>query len=161
MTKLVPLGSIEHGIREALRHLSDDGASAAIEAYSGQRKSSSLLRKCADPDDERHHIQLRDAIALDRACMEQNHPPPLLRSHSNLLEQPPPPRNSDADFCHLAMAIRVATGQVSEAFIRSDDCDECACPKGYHTRDVLLAIEELEHAVAELRSGIAARSFDD
>ena len=63
MTKVLPLDSIENGIRQAIRSLGDQAATDALARFTGQRKSASLLRKCADPDDNRHNIQLRDAVA--------------------------------------------------------------------------------------------------
>ncbi len=65
MTKSVELGTVEHGLREAYRHLGLPQAAAAIEAYAGMRKSESLLRKYADPDDSRHQVSLRNALAID------------------------------------------------------------------------------------------------
>lgn len=159
MTKLVPLDSIEHGIREALRHLGDDGACDAVEQHTGQRKSASLLRKCADPDDIRHNIQLRDAAALDRACVAVNYPPPLLRAYEGLVQDDSKRlSNSDLDLCHMAVAIAVAAGAVGEAVLRTKDCGTCACPRGQHSREILSELEELEHAIAELRKAVVEQS---
>ena len=65
MTKLVAIRSIEHAARRALTILGDDGVERAIEDVLGLKRSASLIRKCADPDDDSHHLQSRYAVALD------------------------------------------------------------------------------------------------
>lgn len=90
MTKLVPLGSIEHAIRRVLEILGDAGVESAIQEELGFRRSASLIRKCGDPDDSRHHIQMRYAIALDLACIDEVGRPPLLEAYRAMVDKPVP-----------------------------------------------------------------------
>ncbi len=87
MTKPAPLRTIEHGLRRALAILEADGAKAAIQDLLGVERSASLLHKCADPDNDRHHLQLRYAVALDVACQKAGQLPPLLEVHRYLVER--------------------------------------------------------------------------
>lgn len=61
--KLRPPGSIEDAMVQALAILGDAG----VEKATG--KSAGLARKWSDPDADDHHIQLRQAAALDAACL--------------------------------------------------------------------------------------------
>ena len=54
MTKLVAIRSIEHAARRALTILGDEGVEQAIEETLGLKRSASLIRKCADPDDDEY-----------------------------------------------------------------------------------------------------------
>ncbi len=87
MTKLVAIRTIEHATRRALTILGDDGVEQAIEDILGLKRSASLIRKCADPDDDGHHLQTRYAVALDGACRRAGELPPLLDAHSYLIER--------------------------------------------------------------------------
>ena len=87
MTKLTVPNSIEHGIRRVLAILGDDGVEHALETAASSPRSASLIRKCGDPDNARHHLQLRYAIALDAACRSKGHLPPLLRTYQHLLDE--------------------------------------------------------------------------
>ncbi len=87
MTKLVAIRTIEHAARRALAILGDDGVEQAIDDILGLKRSASLIRKCADPDDDGHHLQSRYAVALDVACRRAGQLPPLLDAHSYLIER--------------------------------------------------------------------------
>lgn len=85
MTKAVLPNSFEHALRRVLLILGEAGAEEAILRGTGVRRSASLLRKCADADDQRHQIQLRYASALDMACVAKGHLPPLLEAQKRLV----------------------------------------------------------------------------
>lgn len=87
MTKLVPLRTIEHALRRALATLGEKRAQQTIQDVLGLTRSNSMLRKCADPDDDRHHIQFRYAVALDIACARSGQLAPLLDVHRYLIER--------------------------------------------------------------------------
>ncbi len=119
MTKLVPLRSIEHGLRRALATLDEDAAQAAIEEVTGVRRSVSLLRKCADPDNDRHHLQFRYAVALDIGCARAGHPSPLLEVHRYLVESHAGSaaegwQAAEAKLLHAALNLQSALGDLSQ-----------------------------------------------
>lgn len=157
MTKSVNIGTIEHGLREAFGYLSIEGAADAIEWATGHRKSVSLLRKYADPDSPRHHVPLRDAMAIDRACIQAGHKPPLLMTYQINLEEKSADysRNcEDPSICRLALATGAAAGMVSEAVLQSEVCDECHCHKNHHKEQIYASLVELEEAVTALRRAV-------
>ena len=119
MTKLAPLRSVEHGLRRVLALLDDDTARNAIKEIAGVHRSISLLRKCADPDNDRHHLQFRYAIALDAACVRAGYVPPLLEVHQYLIENYSGPRTEDwneaeARLLRAVLNLQAALGELSQ-----------------------------------------------
>ena len=119
MTKLVRLRSIEHGLRRALAILDDDGARNAIQEITGVRRSASLLRKCADPDDNRHHLQYRYAVALDSACARAGHLSPLLEVYQHLVEShsqsaPEGRKGAETKLLYDVLNLQTALGDLSQ-----------------------------------------------
>ena len=159
MTKSVDIGTIEHGLREAFGHLGVEGAADAIERGTGHRKSESLLRKYGDPDSPRHHLPLRDAMAIDAACMQAGHKPPLLMTYQNSLEQAQADASQRPDapsVCCLALATGSAAGMVSEAVLQSELCNDCHCHRNHHKEEIYASLVELEEAVSALRRAVMA-----
>ena len=78
MAKNRELSSIEHGLAEAIKNLKTE----VIEEVTG--KSESYIRKCSDPDLEQQ-LDHRDAIKIDKACVERGLSPYLLRSHEYII----------------------------------------------------------------------------
>ncbi len=119
MTKLAPLRTIEHGLRRALSILEIEGAQRAIHDFLGVRRSASLLRKCADPDDDKHHLQFRYAVALDVGCAKAGQQPPFLEVHNYLVEQhtgrdPPGDGDGAARLVQAVLALQAALGDLSQ-----------------------------------------------
>lgn len=157
MTKRVELGTIEHGLRQAFAHLGIDGAVDAIEHATGNRKSASLLRKYADPDSPRHHIPMRDAMAIDLACLESGYKPPLLTAYQTFVdgdvqESGEPPTNPT--LCCLALATGAAAGMVAEAVLQSEECKSCDCANNHDREAIYSALVELEAVVGTLRKAV-------
>lgn len=118
MTKLVAIRSIEHAARRALAILGDDGVERAIEDILGLKRSASLIRKCADPDDDGHHLQSRYAVALDVACHHAGEPPPMLDVHRYLIERhcgraPGNAAFSEGRVQHAVLMLQAALGELS------------------------------------------------
>ena len=78
MAKIRKSASIENGLMEVLRILSED------EIYSAIKKGSSYLRKCSDPDLPQQ-IDHNDSFKLDKACIGKGKAPPLLTSHEYMI----------------------------------------------------------------------------
>ncbi len=154
MTKSVKLGTVEHGLREAYHLLGIAAVATAIENANGQRKSESLLRKYADPDDYRHQLPLRDAFAIDEACRDAGYNPPLLGIYSARLEgesASSPPANPVTELPHLTLAIEAASGSVADAVLQAVSCEHCGCPAHHHADAIYTRLRELERACATLR----------
>jgi hypothetical protein len=128
LTKLARLGSVEHGIRQALKILGDDGAEDALERVLGVRRSASLIRKCADPDNNSNHIQLRYAIALDVACVEAGYDPPLSDMAQHLVHRlaAKTPKSVDKESLSLSSAViemQSALGNLARAVLDAQNPD--------------------------------------
>lgn len=118
MTKIMPIGTIAHGLRQVMQLLGEQGVERAIGTALGVRRSASLIRKCADPDGGRHHLQMRYAIALDRACLARGHAAPLLEAYRAGLEGvtgDPAPAGSKDELIRAVVVLQAALGDVSRA----------------------------------------------
>ena len=80
MAKLREISSIEHGLTEAIKNLK----SKVIEEVTG--KSESFLRKCSDPDLDQQ-LDHRDAVKIDKACVQKGLTPYLLRAHEYIIQK--------------------------------------------------------------------------
>jgi hypothetical protein len=163
MTKSVALGSIEYGLREAFRMIGVDGVNDAITAATGQGKSSSLLRKYADPDDARHHLPLRDALIIDRACVKSGHAPPLLQAYQLGLEASDHEAESflsRGDLCLLALGLEAASGAVAETALHALECNGGRCELNSHADEIYRKLQELDEATMVLRKEIALMGLE-
>ena len=64
MTKTKNIISIEYSLKEILSNLSDEDIKNII------GKSKSYLYKCADPDNDVHHIHFKDVLDLEKAMIK-------------------------------------------------------------------------------------------
>ena len=78
MAKIREISSIEHGLAEAIKNLKAE----LIEKATG--KSESFIRKCSDPDLDQQ-LDHRDAVKIDKACIENGLAPFLLRAHEYII----------------------------------------------------------------------------
>ena len=160
MTKLVPLRSIEHGLRRALAILGDDGARGAIEDLLGISRSASLIRKCADHDNQRHHVQMRYAVALDVACERAGQLPPLLEVHRHLVERharsdPPDEPNPEDAVLRAVLTLQAALGDLSQTVgealhARSPGGVRLTNREKHEIHDALAAIDRQTEAIKRL-----------
>ena len=163
MTKLVPLRTIEHGLRRALAILGDDGAIKAIRDVLGIRRSAALIRKCADPDYDRHHVQFRYAVALDAACKKAGQLPPLLEVHQFLVEryaqaEPLEMNRNDSTVLHAVLTLQAALGNLSQTVSEALHTDS---PGGIRLtnrekHEVHEALESVDNQAEVIKSMIAA-----
>ena len=164
MTKLVLLRSIEHGLRRALGTLGDEGAQQAIQDVLGVKRSSSMLRKCADPDDDRHHIQFRYAVALDIACERSGQLPPLLEVHRYLIEShesdDPLPREPGGEglILRAVLTLQTALGSLSQSI---GDALHADSPGGIELtnrekHEIYEALDAIHHEAEAIKQMMAA-----
>ena len=78
MAKIRKVASIENGIMQVLKILSEDEIQTAI------GKGSSYLRKCSNPDLQQQ-IDHNDSIKLDIACIKKGKAPPLFIAHEYIV----------------------------------------------------------------------------
>ncbi len=78
MAKIRKPDSIENGIMEVLKILSEEEIKEAI------GKGSSYLRKCSNPDLQQQ-IDHNDSIKLDIACIKKSKSPPLHDAHEYII----------------------------------------------------------------------------
>ena len=83
MAKIRKIASIENGLAEVIKILSEDEIEEAI------GKSTSFLRKCSDQD-QPQQIDHNDSLKRDLACIKKKKAPPLLNSHEFMIS-----RNTD------------------------------------------------------------------
>ena len=78
MAKIRKSASIESGLMEVLKILSDEEITKAI------GKTSSYLRKCSNPD-LAQQIDHNDSFKLDQACIQKGKAPPLLTAYEYMI----------------------------------------------------------------------------
>ena len=163
MTKLVAIRTIEHAARRALTILGDAGVEQAIVDVLGIKRSASLIRKCADPDDDGHHLQSRYAVALDVACRRAGQLPPLLDAHSYLIERHSGGAPSDGEIRegrvqHAVLMLQAALGELSqtvgEALHEQSPGGTRLSNREKH--EIHGAMEAIDHKVEEIKRLIAA-----
>ena len=116
MAKIRKIDSIENGLSEVIKILSEDEVEEAI------GKSVSFLRKCSDPD-QPQQIDHNDSLKLDLACIKKKKAPPLLNSHEYMIS-----RNSDLsdikshdDMDSILVKFTVIHGKLVETIIAAQD----------------------------------------
>ena len=82
MAKIREISSIERGLSEAIKNLK----SQVIEEVTG--KSESFIRKCSDPDLDQQ-LDHKDAVKIDKACVERGLTPYLLRAQEYIILKDP------------------------------------------------------------------------
>mgnify|MGYP001328993678 FL=1 len=109
MAKIRELSSIENGLAEAIKRLK----TKVIEEVTG--KSESYIRKCSDPDLEQQ-LDHRDAVKIDKACVERGLMPYMLRSHTFIIEQELKKlKNDNQDINELLIKFTILHGQLMDA----------------------------------------------
>ncbi len=167
MTKLVAIRSIEHAARRALAILGDDGVERAIEDVLGLKRSASLIRKCADPDDDGHHLQSRYAVALDVACRRAGQLPPLIDAHRYLIDrhsgpaptdEPAGDQASDGRMQHAVLMLQAALGALSRTVGEAlhEDSPGGTRLTNLEKHEIHEAIAAIDHKVESIKRLIAA-----
>lgn len=147
ITKLVAIRTIEHATRRALAILGDGGVKRAIADVLGLRRSASLIRKCADPDDDGHHLQSRYAVALDVACHRAGQLPPLLDDHRYPIERHSGAAPSAGELGELSLTVGEAVHDESPGGVRLTNRER---------HEIHDAIAAIDHKVESIERLIAA-----
>ena len=148
MAKIRKNASIESGLMEVLKILSDEEISKAI------GKTSSYIRKCSNPDLPQQ-IDHNDSFKLDQACIQKGKAPPLLNSYeymiAQLLEKSDNFENKDIN--EMLVKSTILHGKLTELVKNAKD------PKGdkgdeispIEKKDIFEAITDLENKILKIK----------
>ena len=150
MAKLREISSIEHGLAEAIKNLKAE----LIEKATG--KSESFIRKCSDPDLDQQ-LDHRDAVKIDKACIENGLPPYLLRAHEYIILKElnnKKPQNNDMN--ELLVKFTILHGELMNAINKARD------PKGdrgenisaAEKKEIFDAFNALENKILKIKTTI-------
>ena len=116
MAKIRKISSIENGLAEVIKILSEEEIEEAI------GKSVSFLRKCSDPD-QPQQIDHNDSIKLDLACIKKKKAPPLLNSHEYIMSTLVDNNkiNSDDDLDSVLVKFTILHGKLVEVIKKAQD----------------------------------------
>tara|TARA_A100001037_G_scaffold294895_1_gene313300 strand:+ start:390 stop:851 length:462 start_codon:yes stop_codon:yes gene_type:complete len=150
MAKLRQISSIEHGLTEAIKNLK----SKVIEEVTG--KSESFLRKCSDPDLDQQ-LDHKDAVKIDKACVERGLTPYLLRAHEYIiLKELKNTKASQQDLNELLIKFTILHGQLMDVINSAKN------PEGHkgeqisavEKKEIFDAFESLENKILKIKTTI-------
>ena len=150
MAKLREISSIEHGLTEAIKNLK----SKVIEEATG--KSESFLRKCSDPDLDQQ-LDHRDAVKIDKACVERGLTPYLLRAHEYIiLKEIKSTKASQQDLNELLIKFTILHGQLMDVINSSKNPDghKGEAISAVEKKEIFSAFEALENKILKIKTTI-------
>ena len=148
MAKIRKNASIESGLMEVLKVLSDEEINAAT------GKTSSYIRKCSNPD-LAQQIDHNDSFKLDQACIKKGKAPPLLTAYeymiAHLLDKADNFENKDIN--EMLVKSTILHGKLTELIKEARD------PKGdkgvevsaLEKKDIFEAITDLENKILKIK----------
>jgi hypothetical protein len=154
MAKIRKIGSIEDGIMQILKILSEEEILTTI------GKTSSYLRKCSDPQ-QQQQIDHNDSIKLDLACIKKGKAPPLITAHeyivANEYENSEVHKNNDID--EMLVKSTILHGKLTEVVKQSED------PKSdlgknisvMEKKEIMEAIKNLEDKIHKIKITVDKR----
>ena len=155
MAKIRKNASIESGLMEVLKVLSDEEINEAI------GKTSSYIRKCSNPD-LAQQIDHNDSFKLDQACIKKGKAPPLLTAYqymvAQLLDKADNFENKDVN--EMLVKSTILHGKLTELVKEARD------PKGdkgveisaLEKKDIFEAITDLENKILKIKLTIDGKS---
>ena len=144
MAKIRKVGSVEDGIMQILKILSEE------EIFSAIGKTSSYLRKCSDPQ-QQQEIDHNDSVKLDLACIKKGNAPPLITAHEYIVANEY--KNSDLhknnDIDEMLVKSTILHGKLTEVVKQSEE------PKSDLGKDIsVLEKKEIMEAIKNLEDKI-------
>ena len=155
MAKIRKSASIESGLMEVLKILTDEDINKAI------GKTSSYLRKCSNPD-LAQQIDHNDSFKIDQACIQKGKAPPLLTAYeymiSQLLDKADNFENKDIN--EMLVKSTILHGKLTELVKKARD------PKGdkgseisaIEKKDIFEAIHDLENKILKIKLTIDSKN---
>jgi hypothetical protein len=148
MAKIRKSASIENGLMEVLKILSENEIQLAI------KKSSSYLRKCSDPDLPQQ-IDHNDSIKLDKACIDKGKAPPLLTSHEYMIAQELEnlDKNETRDIDQILVRSTILHGKLTELIHKAQDekSENGSKISILEKKDIFQAIKDLEDKILKIK----------
>ncbi len=150
MAKNRELSSIEHGLAEAIRNLKTE----VIEEVTG--KSESYIRKCSDPDLEQQ-LDHRDAVKIDKACIEKGFAPYLLNSHHYIILKELGKANlGNQSINELLVQFTISLGKLLDSIktAKSSKGERGELISAAEKKEIYEALHELENKIVKVKNSI-------
>ena len=148
MAKIRKIASVENGLMEVLKILTEEEIKQAI------GKGSSYIRKCSNPDLPQQ-IDHNDSIKLDKACIKKGKGHPLLSSHEYMVIQETEKHkaNQDNDIDEMLVRSTILHGRLSEVIKEAEDTssDRGSEISPLEEKDIMNAIKELEDKILKIK----------
>lgn len=148
MAKIRKIASVENGLMEVLKILTEEEIKQAI------GKGSSYIRKCSNPDLPQQ-IDHNDSIKLDKACIKKGKGHPLLSSHEYMVIQETEKHkaNQDNDIDEMLVKSTILHGRLSEVIKGAEDTssDRGSEISPLEKKDIMNAIKELEDKILKIK----------
>ena len=151
MAKIRKLASIENGLTEVIKILTEDEVEDAI------GKGVSYIRKCSDPD-QPNQIDHNESLKLDLACIKKNKSPPLLNCHEHKIAQDlegiKVSENNDLD--DVLIRFTILHGKLIEAIELAQDpnSDQGEKISELEKKDIFESIKKIEDKIMKLKISI-------
>ena len=148
MAKIRKTASIENGIMEVLKILSEDEIQATI------GKSSSYLRKCSNPDLSQE-LDHNDSIKLDLKCIEKVNSHPLFTALEyiivNKLDSSDVHKSNDID--DMLVKSTILHGKLTEIVKLAEDpkSDKGKEISKLEKKEIMDAIKNLENKILKIK----------
>ncbi len=143
--------SIQDGIKDALKVLSDEEIIAATKQYAGVSKNKAYFYKCAEG--KAHDIHHKYSLALDIACIRKEKGPSMLKAHEAMIE-----KYFDKNPNTTAEEMTLYLGQLMEDVGRITSTVVTGLEDGTLTqaeqKDIKIAINNAEKSIVQLKKRI-------
>ena len=148
MAKIRKTASIENGLMEVIKILSEDEIQLAI------GKGSSYVRKCSNPDLPQQ-IDHNDSFKLDKACIKKGKAPPLLTCHEYMVAQEfeKSSDNETRDINEMLVKSTILHGKLTELVIqaKSPGSDKGSEISVLEKKEIFEAITDLENKILKIK----------
>jgi len=148
MAKIRKNASIESGLMEVLKILSDDEINKAI------GKTSSYIRKCSNPD-LAQQIDHNDSFKLDQACIKKGKAPPLLTAYQYMIAQLLDKTDNfeNKDINEMLVKSTILHGKLTELVKEARDPkgDKGIVISALEKKDIFEAITDLENKILKIK----------
>jgi hypothetical protein len=148
MAKIRKSASIENGLMEVIKILTDEQIKAAI------GKGSSYVRKCSNPDLQQE-IDHNDSFKLDKACIANGKAPPLLAAHEYMVIQEFDNKGNSQnnDINEMLVKSTVLHGKLTELVLHAKDpkSEKGVDISVIEKRDIMEAITDLENKILKIK----------
>ena len=150
MAKNRELSTIEHGLAEAIRNLKAE----VIEEVTG--KSESYIRKCSHPhlDQQLDH---RDAVKIDKACIQKGLAPYLLNSHNYIiLKELEKADLGNQSINELLVQFTISMGKLLDCIktAKSSKGEKGEAISAAEKKEIYEALHELEDKIVKVKTSV-------